>query len=240
MRLYGCGGALFAHRKQVHLFIAAQNIINNNPRVKADKQLRNAFAGLAFCVHCNHGLYYNGCGGKRDGRIECRKKPPHFKSVKYTEVVSAVISALELSELPALEAQQKNNAGSSIAIQQQLIKNLEEEMKGYHEQEETQYELLETKRYTQELFEKRNAALRQKMGDCEARLKKARMALPNAIDYAKKTAQLKEAIQALKDNSKSPLEQNRFLKSIINRIEIETIDKGFKNTELKLRIYLRL
>lgn len=219
-------------------FMAAQQIINNNPRVTSDRELRNAFAGIIICSECKKKLYYNGYGGKRSPRLECRKKPAHFKSVPYKDVVDAVTIALEYSELPNLEAMQKSNAGSSIAIQQQMIKRLEEEMQGYHEQEEMQYELLETKKYTQDLFEKRNAALRQKMSDCEARLKKARMALPNAINYEEKTIQLKAAIQALKDNSIAPEEQNRLLKVIVDRIELETIDKGFNNTELNLQTFL--
>lgn len=222
------------------LFMAAQQILNNNPRVKSDKELRNAFAGIMVCSHCNLHLYYNGYGGHRQARLECRKKPSHFKSVAYKEVVDAVVIALEQSELPNLEAMQKNNAGTSIAIQQQLIKHLEEEMKEYHEQEEMQYELLETRRYTQELFEKRNTALRHKMADCEERLKKARLSLPNAINYEEKTIQLKEAIQALRDESIKPEQQNRLLKAIIDRIELETIDNGRKNTELKLQIFLRI
>ena len=154
--------------------------------------------------------------------------------------MSAVTYALEYSELPNLEALQKSNAGTSIAIQQQMIKRLEEELQGYREQEETQYELLETKKYTQELFDKRNSALRQKMTECEAKLKKAIQSLPNAINYEEKIILLKEAIQALKDDSKKPEEQNQFLKAIIQRIELETIDKGIKNTELRLRIFLKL
>lgn len=222
------------------LFMAAQQIINNNPRVKTDKELRNAFAGVIFCAQCKRGIYYNGYGGRRPGRLECRRKPPHFKSAVYSEVVSAVVFALENSELPNLEALKKNNAGSSVVIQQQIINNLEEEMKGYHEQEETQYELLETKRYTQELFEKRNAALRQKMNDCEARLKKARMSLPNAINYEEKTIQLKQAIQALKDPKQTVAEQNRLVRTIIDRIEIATIDNGIKKTDIRLEIFLKL
>ena len=222
------------------LFMAAQQIINNNPRVKADKELRNAFAGIMVCSHCKLRVYYNGYGGTRPPRLECRKKPKHFKSAAYRDVVNAVVFALECSELPNLEALQKSNAGTSIAIQQQILKRLEEEMQGYHEQEEMQYELLETKKYTQALFEKRNAALRQKMAECEAKIKKARMSMPNAINYEEKTIQLKEAIQALKDESAKPEEQNRLLKAIVDRIELETIDKGIKNTELKLQIFLRL
>lgn len=222
------------------LFMEAQQIINNNPRVKVDKELRNAFAGIMTCAGCGRTLYFNGYGGRRPPRLECRKKPKHFKSANYREVVDAVVFALEYSELPNLETLQKNNAGTSIAIQQQMLKRLEEEMKGYHEQEETQYELLETKKYTQELFDKRNAALRQKMTECEAKIKKARQSMPNAINYEEKTIQLKQAIQALKDENLSPEEQNRFLKVIVDRIELETIDNGIKNTELNLQVFLKL
>lgn len=221
------------------LFVAAQQIINNNPRVKSDRELRNAFAGIMICSHCNRGVYFNGYGNARAPRLECRKKPPHFKSVKYSDVVSAVIVALEQSELPDLEALRDNNAGSSIEIQQQILKNLEEEMKGYREQEETQYELLETKKYTQELFDKRNAALRQKMSECELRIKKAIQSMPNAIDYEEKVVQLKEAIQTLKDNSETPAEQNMILKRIIDKIYITTVDGGMGKTDIHLKIFLK-
>ena len=222
------------------LFMAAQDIINNHPRVKSDRELRNAFAGIMVCSQCQRGVYYNNYGGHRPARLECRKKPPHFKSAPYHEVVSAVTYALEYSELPNLEALQKSNAGTSIAIQQQMIKRLEEEMQGYLEQEETQYELLETKKYTQELFDKRNTALRQKMTDCEAKLKKARLLLPNAINYEEKTVQLKEAIQALKDDSLTPEEKNRLLKVIIDKIVIGTTNKGMGKTDISLQIFLKL
>lgn len=223
-----------------NLFMAAQEIINNNPRVKSDRELRNAFAGLLYCSQCKKGVYYNGYGGSRDARLECRKKPPHFKSAKYEEVVNAVIIALEQAELPNLEALRDNNAGSSIKIQEQLLKNLEEEMKGYREQEETQYELLETRKYTQELFDKRNAALRQKMSECEARIKKARQAIPNAINYEEKVIQLKEAIQALKDDSLSPAEQNHRLKVIVDKMYISTTDAGWNKTDIYLQIFLNI
>lgn len=222
------------------LFMAAQAIINNNPRVTSDRELKNAFAGMLTCSQCKKKLYYNNYSSTRSPRLECRRKPPHFKSAKYEDVVNAVVVALEQSELPHLEALRDNNAGTSIAIQQKIIKNLEEEMQGYREQEETQYELLETKKYTQELFDKRNAVLRQKMSECETRLKKARMALPNAINYEKKVVQLKEAIQALKDDSKSRAEQNQLLKEIIDTIYISTEDAGRGKTDINLKIFLRL
>ena len=222
------------------LFMAAQQIINNNPRVKSDKKLKNAFAGLVFCSQCKRGVYYNGYGGHKNPRLECRKKPPHFKSAPYKEVVDAVIYALEYSELPNLETMKKNNAGTSLAIQQQMLKRLEEEMQGYHDQEETQYELLETKKYTQALFDKRNAALRQKMSACEEKIKKVKISMPNAINYEEKIIQLKDAISALRNDSLTPEEKNRFLKIIIDRIMIDTTHKGHGNTGINLQIFLKL
>lgn len=222
------------------LFMAAQEILNNHPRVPKDRSLQNPLAGIAKCATCGRALFLQKYGGARTPRLECRSKPNHFKTVLYKEVENALVFSLESSELPRLEALQKSNAGSSIDIQEKLIKRLEEEMKGYHEQEEAQYELLETRRYTQELFEKRNAALRQKMSECEERLKRARQSLPNAVNYEEKIIQLKDAISALKDTSLTPEEKNIRLKTIIEKVEISTTDKGHKKTDIHLKIFLKI
>ena len=221
------------------LFMAAQEILNNNPRAKKDRELQNPLAGIAKCATCGKALFLQKFQGRRDPRLECRSKPAHFKSVVYTSVEKALIFSLEHSELPNLIELQKNNAGNSIAIQQKLIKRLEDEMKGYHEQEETQYEMLETRRYTPEVFDQRNAALRKKMSDCEERLKKARQALPNAVNYEEKIIQLKEAINALKDDSLSAEEKNRLIKVIIDRVLVATIDNGHNKTDIKLKVFLK-
>jgi hypothetical protein len=113
-------------------------------------------------------------------------------------------------------------------------------MKGYHEQEEMQYEMLETRRYTLEFFEQRNAVLRKKMGECEEKLKKARQALPNAVNYEEKIIQLKDAIQALKDKELGPEEKNSRLKSIVDRIEIATEDEGYGKTGIHMKVYLKI
>ena len=222
------------------LFMAAQEILNNHPRAKKDKELQNPLAGLVKCATCGKALLLQKFQGRRTPRLECRTIPPHFKTITYEAVEDALLYSLEYSELPNLEALQKSNAGNSIAIQQKLIKRLEDEMRGYREQEETQYELLETKKYTQELFDKRNALLRQKMDDCDERLKKAKQALPNAVNYDEKIVHLKDAIQALKDDSLTPLEKNNILKVIIDKILVLTTDKGHGKTDLHIKVFLKI
>jgi hypothetical protein len=222
------------------LFVAAQAIQNNNPRITRERILRNPLAGIARCAKCGKALFYQEYSKGRKPRMECRTKPSHFKTAIYKEIEEALIFSLENSELPNLEVLQKNNAGTSVAIQQKMIRNLEAEMKGYHEQEETQYEMLETRRYTPEVFDQRNAILRKKMTECEEKLKKARQAMPNAVDYEEKLIQLKDAIQALKSNDLSVEEKNRFLKIILDRVEISTEDKGYDKTDITLKVFLKI
>ena len=128
-----------------------------------------------------------------------------------------------------------------------MMKNLEKEMENYRNQEDKQYDLLETGVYTQDKFEQRNSALRQKMEDCQERIYKAKATMPKDVNYAEKIVALKDAIAGLKDDNVSAQQKNRLLKAIVTRIEysgIPPVDKTkhFKKGEnsFKLSITLRL
>ena len=222
------------------IFDEAQAIMDNNPRLRVDRELTNTFAGILKCGKCGktmvHHPYYHAVN-----RLECRTKPMCFKSVKVIDVENAVATALEMSELPKLKAHWKNGDGSSVAIQKKQLQKLENQMEEYRQQEETQYELLETKKYTQELFDKRNAALRQKMEDCEKKIASARQSLPQSVDYEQKVIALEDAIAGLKNDSLTPKEKNHLLKAIVQKILI-TAENG-KNrgeTNIHLEIFLKL
>ena len=221
-------------------FVKANEKRCNNPRIIKDLKVSNPLAGILVCSKCGHVM--RRCPYPHaDDRYKCSyHNPPCMKSIKMSDVHEAVITALEQSELPNLKAKLSGNQGNSAAIQQKILDGLMKQMAEYKEQEETQYELLETRKYTQELFDKRNAALRQKMSECEARIKKARQAIPNAINYEEKVIQLKEAIQALKDDSLSPAEQNHRLKVIVDKMYISTTDAGWNKTDIYLQIFLNI
>ena len=87
-------------------------------------------------------------------------------------MMNAVIASLKGVELPKLEAKIAADEGSSVEIKKRMIAKLEKQMNEYRNQEETQYELLETKKYTQALFDKRNAALRKKWKTAKSSLMK--------------------------------------------------------------------
>ena len=221
-------------------FVKANEKRTNNPRVIKDLTISNPLAGILVCSKCGHTMRRTPYP-HADDRYACHyHNPSCMKSIKMKEVIEAVIVALEQSELPNLKAKLNGGQGNSAAIQQKILDGLMKQMAEYKEQEETQYELLETKKYTPELFEKRNAALREKMKQCEIQIEETRRTMPKAIDYAERISALEDAIKALKDDTLSCEEQNRFMKRIIDKIEISTFPLPKRNTGCTLDITLIL
>ena len=222
------------------LFHAAAHRLKNNPRTWADgDELVNVLAGLLVCSQCHRVMISRSSKIART-RYMCPHKPQCLKSAVASDVVDAVIVALEQSELPKLQTKLKNGDGDAAAIQKRRIAKLVKQMEEYREQEDTQYELLETKKYTQAVFDRRNAALRAKMETCEKELHLARAAMPKSVDYAERIVTLEEAIAALRDPKVSNRDANRLLRSVVERIEYSAPPVGSKETALHLDIYMRL
>lgn len=202
------------------LWERAQEKARNTPRIRNDEELSNVLAGLLRCSCCGYmmdrrpnkwGARY--CCHTRNGKKQC------FKSVKCDEVLDALRITLEAAELPELRSKVENDEGNARKTQERILARLQKQMNEYREQEENQYELLEKKKYTQELFDRRNAALRAKMEECEKQIYKAKAVMPKSVDYAKKVVALEAAIAALHDPEASTNEINKVLKAIIERIE---------------------
>ena len=221
-------------------FVKANEKRTNNPRVIKDLKVSNPLAGVLFCAKCGHAMRRSPYT-HADDRYACNYyQTACMKSIKIKDVIEAVITALEQSELPNLKAQLNGGQGNSAAIQQKILDGLTKQMAEYKEQEETQYELLETKKYTPELFEKRNAALREKMKQCEIQIEETRRTMPKPVDYAERIIALEDAIKALRDDTLTCEEQNRFVKKIVDRIEIETFPLPKRSTGCTLDITLRI
>ena len=199
---------------------AAQTRFASHPRVQHKRQLRNPLSGVLCCSACGRAMYIHPYD-KSEDRFECRTKPRCYKSVKYSEMITAVLHALEQSELPQLQLKINNGDGDAAKIQQLLLDKLEKQMAEYRRQEDKQYELLETEKYTQELFDRRNGELREKMQLCQKQIYEAKQNMPKNVDYTERVATLQTAISILKDPVATPAEQNRILKSIVKKIEFK-------------------
>ena len=222
------------------LFMKAQELRYHEPRVPQQTKLKNPLAGVVYCSKCGHNMIRHPYHYAED-RLACRyHKPMCMKSARLVDVIQATIIALEEAELPELKAKMEKGEGKSIAIQKRLLERLESQMQEYRKQEDKQYDLLETGVYTQQKFEERNAALRQKMEDCQNQICKAKATMPKEVDYAERIVSLEEAIAALKDNSISCEEQNKLVKKIVDRIEIDTYEITAKKVGVNLKVFLLL
>ena len=204
---------------------------------KTRRPLSNQFAGLLRCPICGYAMIY------RDSRgyvsFYCR----HYcsKTLKYDDLVLAVKTALLSEHLPELEAKLESREGESATIQKQLIDRLEKQMTDFKAQEAKQYDLLETGIYSNELFLERNTALREKITICFKQLEEAKKNQPKAIDYEEKIRTLKEAIDALDDDSIPAERKNRLLKAVIKPMEYTSVkDQPYGQNEFKLRIDLNI
>ena len=228
---------------------AAQALVARNPRVNHEHELRNPYSGVLVCAKCGHALRLHPYKHAED-RYTCKQRPPCYKSARASVVHEGILAALEEAELPALELKVQSGDGDARKIQQRLLAKLEKQMEEYRAQEERQYDLLETNpNYPQDVFERRNKALRAKMDDCQAAIYKAKSALPQSVDYAERVMALKAAIDILRDDTATAAEQNRVVKAIVERIEYTSIPSDQENKKrlrggdaspINLRVYLRL
>ena len=209
------------------LFEKAQEKLNRQkeeyaPRTKRSTELINVFAGLLKCKNCGKTMVKYSHGGKNIYLCKTRKCT---KRVNCKALDDIVIKSLIHTELPNLEAKVNNGDGKSLSLQKSIVDRLEKQLAEYKSQEEMQFELLETRKYSQELFDKRNAALREKMNICLAQLNEAKRNLPDAVNYEDKVVALKEAIRSFNDDKISVNKKNRLMKSIIKSIEYSSKPK---------------
>lgn len=223
----------------IELFEAAQNIRKNNPKAKWDAPLRNILSGLMFCSKCGKAISLHPYKQARD-RYECRNRNGcGSKSVPVDEILNAVIFALENEQLPELEVRLKNNDGKSRVIQQKQLEKLRAELAELQKQEDKQHEFLEKGKYTEEVFDRRNAALHVEMDAVKSKIYELNKNLPKEIDYQDKIVKLKDAIAGMRDENITPLAKNKLLKAIIDRIDYEFIAHMGKGiTKYKLHIKL--
>jgi hypothetical protein len=226
---------------------AAQKLVARHPRQKYIYALKNPLSTILVCGKCGRAMNQHPYKHAAD-RYECKHKPRCYKSVKVSELEDAVLVALEEAELPALQLKVKNDDGNALKIQQKLLTKLEKQMAEFIEQEDRQYEFLETGRYSQDVFDRRNATLRAKMEECQRQIYQTKQTMPKAVDYAERVVALEKAIEIFKDPEATPEEKNKLLKAIVERIEFkgsEPVDKSTKDwkrneNKFSIKVFLRL
>ena len=226
---------------------AARRIVASHPKVKHTKSLKNVFGGVLYCSKCGRAMRQHPYKHTMD-RYECTLTPRCFKSIRVDELDEGILQALEQAELPELELKVQRGDGNAVKIQQKLLQKLEKQMEEFRDQEDKQYELLETGRYTQDLFDRRNAVLRAKMDDCQKRIYETRTTMPSEVDYAERLVALKEAIRMLRDPDASVDDKNRVVRAIVDRVEfsgepsdgLNRVRNRRNHNPFSIKVFLRL
>ena len=204
---------------------------------KTRRPLTNPFAGILRCPTCGYMMVYH-CDRGRN-YFSCVRYCS--KSIQHRDLVATVKTTLQTVHLPELEARLENGAGDSAMIQKQIVERLEKQMADVKAQEAKQYDLLETGIYTNEVFLERNTALREKITACANQIEEAKKNMPQDIDYAGKIITLKEAIEAVDDDTIPVDKKNRLLKAAIKEIEYTSEKdqpKGTNKFELSITLNL--
>jgi len=222
------------------LWERVQQRIGNCDKTRSDYELANPFAGLLVCKKC--GLMMRGSGkgaGRNKRRLVCSIAPQcSTKSVDLHEMIEAFQKAL-YANIEAVEEKVKTGAESSREAKEAQLAALETRLKKLQDQEENQYDLLERKEYTPEVFNRRHSKLVKEMETVREAIETARATMPEVIDYEDALVRLHAAVDAMDNPDVSMLEKNMILKTIISRIEY-TREKGIRNNPFELDIFLKL
>ncbi len=223
------------------LFDAAQARIDNAPRARVDTTLKNPFAGLVFCHHCGKAMVLHQYKGART-RMECRNRVGcPTKSIALTDMLHAVATALEMEQLPDLEARLQDAALHPASLQQAQLDRLNDDLQDLYRKDAKQHDLLEEGVYSTAVFLQRNKQLSLQIEDLKAHIADVKQQAPPKVNYDDQIVKLKEAISALHHYDFTSAEQtNKVLKAIIKRIDYEFIDRVSRGkTRFSVHIFLK-
>ena len=116
----------------------------------------------------------------------------------------------------------ENDDGNSFNVRSQIISVLNKQLQDLEVREETQYEMLENKIYTPELFKKRRQKLLEEREVLLDKLQEAKAQEPVKIDYQEKIISFTDTVEALKNPDIDILQKNMLLKKCIKKITYTT------------------
>jgi len=209
------------------LFNRAQEKIGRNARTKAKTKVRNPLAGLVQCS-CGRAMslrtYKLKDGSERcaprllcDGQTHCGSG-----SCLYSEIEDRVIKILE-DQIDAFQVRIKSQAGDSVKLHEQMIKNYKVKLKALEAKELAQWEAQSSpdpeERMPAAIFKQLNAKLLQEKEEVKHALCELYDTMPNPVDYTEKMRTFQEALEALRDPAISAEVKNSLLKECIEVID---------------------
>lgn len=204
------------------IFHAAQARKGTNICVKKKVEVRNPYSGILYC-QCGRAMSYRAQEAKGiakaqprlicNGQTHCKTRSCVYDDFEQyvIEMLSNCIQQFQIE----LENSQKNN---TAAIHESRKKQLKKELAEIANLEEEQYDLLESKIYTRDIFLKRHDKLIERKQAVLAALDNLEQEKIVQIDYEKKIADFSAALTALTSEGYDAAEKNYLLKQCVRRI----------------------
>lgn len=180
--------------------------------------LSNPLAGLLYCK-CGYALAK--VNGRDKPRYLCTyQKYCHNASVYADEVIEAICDSLKQNIEDFTVELEKGDDGL-YEKHQEHIAFLEKKLAEAERKEIALWEKYTEEGMPKAIFDKLRTKAEEEKKNLESALQKASRDMPVRIDYGEKIARFHEAIDMLNDPKISAEVKNRFLKTIIKRIDYE-------------------
>lgn len=203
------------------LWDAVHAIKGSLPRNKKSGELKNPLAGIIFCT-CGRAMVYRRPPQKgRPGfpRLICGdQRCKQNSSSLLVDIVEDVIKTLQ-DGVDDFEERIKQGTDNTAELHAQMVARLEKKLKELRDLELRQWDEKTKGGMPDHIFERLNSQTVADIREVTEALCEAQNSAPEHVDLREKLVTFRSAIEALKDEHASIKEQNRLVKSCIERIE---------------------
>lgn len=227
------------------LFNAAQERKGKNICIKKEVEVRNPYSGILFCK-CGRAMSYRpdkvkgiDRGKPRlvcNGQTHCNTRSCIFDDFEQymIESLSNCIQQFQIE----LENSRNNNTS---ALYESRKKQLKKELLEIDALEEEQYDLLESKVYSREIFLKRHEKLMERKRTVIDAIENLELEKPIVIDYEKKISDFNAALTALTSDGFDASEKNYLLKQCIRQVTYDRpAGSRWDNTPFSCNVILQV
>ena len=185
---------------------------------RSTKILSNPLASLFYC-ECGAAMSKRSQSNRCEPRYICENQIYcHNSSAIVSEVIEAICDALK-KEIKDFTVKLENDDESLYTQHEEHIKFLQKKIADAEEKEIALWEKYTEEGMPKAVFEKLRIKCEEEKKNLESALKNAYENAPQRIDYQEQIARFHEAIDMLNDPGISAEVKNRFLKTIIERID---------------------
>lgn len=223
-------------------FEKAQSIFDQFVPIKSEAKHVNPFAGIARCAKCGKTLVAQEYSEKnnRSLRLSHQKGTVcKMKSIKMFDFSAAVVDALKNSIADYEVELKKGSEQKQILEHEAIIAALEKELEKQQRKRTRLFDAFEDDLYSKEEFIERKQALHAKISEISDKLKEEKKNAPKPINYEQQITTIHNLIECINDDSISAQLKNTFLKSFIEKIDVEVLDCGRNNSEVIVDIQLK-